>query len=175
MRRIRGRNCRDFGLSHIQDSTTTMLSVRVRQLGLRTRCRSTTFFRQASNTSSSATGPTAVVLLNMGGPSTRDEVGDFLKRLFVSFLLDQLRLAHGLKSYILVRWRFGTSWTISKLHSIIHCTNEDTKNQEPIRSNRWRLTDQKVVRISSTRTLQDIGSYLSRNGTSFALRGLPLR
>ncbi|KAK5636541.1 hypothetical protein RRF57_012253 [Xylaria bambusicola] len=29
-------------------------------------------------------GPTAMVFLNMGGPSTVDEVQDFLKRLFVS-------------------------------------------------------------------------------------------
>lgn len=29
-------------------------------------------------------GPTAMVFLNMGGPSTTDEVGDFLSRLFVS-------------------------------------------------------------------------------------------
>lgn len=29
-------------------------------------------------------GPTAMVFLNMGGPSTLDEVGDFLSRLFVS-------------------------------------------------------------------------------------------
>ena len=28
-------------------------------------------------------GPTAMVFLNMGGPSTTDEVGDFLSRLFV--------------------------------------------------------------------------------------------
>ncbi len=31
-------------------------------------------------------GPTAMVFLNMGGPSTVDEVGDFLTRLFVSLL-----------------------------------------------------------------------------------------
>lgn len=31
-------------------------------------------------------GPTAMVFLNMGGPSTVDEVGDFLSRLFVSLL-----------------------------------------------------------------------------------------
>jgi protoheme ferro-lyase len=30
-------------------------------------------------------GPTAMVFLNMGGPSTTDEVEDFLSRLFVSF------------------------------------------------------------------------------------------
>jgi ferrochelatase len=29
-------------------------------------------------------GPTAMVFMNMGGPSTTDEVGDFLSRLFVS-------------------------------------------------------------------------------------------
>lgn len=28
-------------------------------------------------------GPTAIVFMNMGGPSTVDEVGDFLSRLFV--------------------------------------------------------------------------------------------
>ena len=33
-----------------------------------------------------AKGPTAMVFLNMGGPSTTDEVGDFLSRLFVGRL-----------------------------------------------------------------------------------------
>lgn len=28
-------------------------------------------------------GPTAMVFMNMGGPSTTNEVGDFLSRLFV--------------------------------------------------------------------------------------------
>ena len=32
----------------------------------------------------SSKGPTAMVFMNMGGPSTTDEVGDFLSRLFVS-------------------------------------------------------------------------------------------
>ena len=31
----------------------------------------------------SSRGPTAMVFMNMGGPSTTDEVGDFLSRLFV--------------------------------------------------------------------------------------------
>ena len=30
-----------------------------------------------------AKGPTAMVFMNMGGPSTTDEVGNFLSRLFV--------------------------------------------------------------------------------------------
>ena len=37
-------------------------------------------------------GPTAMVFLNMGGPSTTSEVGDFLSRLFVNIVpsvLDQ--------------------------------------------------------------------------------------
>ena len=32
----------------------------------------------------SSKGPTAMVFMNMGGPSTTDEVGNFLSRLFVS-------------------------------------------------------------------------------------------
>jgi len=35
-------------------------------------------------TSQVSRGPTAMVFLNMGGPSTLDEVEDFLSRLFVS-------------------------------------------------------------------------------------------
>jgi hypothetical protein len=38
----------------------------------------------SSNEALASKGPTAVVFLNMGGPSTTDEVGDFLSRLFVS-------------------------------------------------------------------------------------------
>jgi len=34
--------------------------------------------------STSKRGPTAMVFMNMGGPATTDEVGDFLSRLFVS-------------------------------------------------------------------------------------------
>lgn len=34
----------------------------------------------------SSKGPTAMVFMNMGGPSTTDEVGEFLSRLFVSSL-----------------------------------------------------------------------------------------
>lgn len=41
-------------------------------------------------------GPTAIVFLNMGGPSTVDEVGDFLRRLFVCH-----RIFHGLMTLVL--------------------------------------------------------------------------
>lgn len=33
--------------------------------------------------STGAKGPTAMVFLNMGGPATTDDVGDYLSRLFV--------------------------------------------------------------------------------------------
>ena len=36
----------------------------------------------------SSKGPTAMVFMNMGGPQTTDDVGDFLSRLFVRFLED---------------------------------------------------------------------------------------
>lgn len=45
----------------------------------------------------SSKGPTAMVFMNMGGPSTTDEVGDFLSRLFVrrSVCILSLACAHG--------------------------------------------------------------------------------
>lgn len=36
-----------------------------------------------TQSSTSSKGPTAMVFMNMGGPQTTDEVGDFLSRLFV--------------------------------------------------------------------------------------------
>jgi ferrochelatase len=36
-----------------------------------------------TQSSMSAKGPTAMVFMNMGGPSSTDQVGDFLSRLFV--------------------------------------------------------------------------------------------
>ena len=36
-----------------------------------------------SQNATSSKGPTAMVFMNMGGPSTTGEVGDFLSRLFV--------------------------------------------------------------------------------------------
>lgn len=47
------------------------------------RRRMATVVPPVSQDSTSSKGPTAMVFLNMGGPSTTDEVGDFLSRLFV--------------------------------------------------------------------------------------------
>ena len=44
-----------------------------------------------TQSSAGSKGPTAMVFLNMGGPSTTDEVGDFLSRLFASCSLRHLR------------------------------------------------------------------------------------
>jgi hypothetical protein len=52
--------------------------------GLQTRAFATPVPPVTQNAAGSK-GPTAMVFLNMGGPSTTDEVGDFLSRLFVSF------------------------------------------------------------------------------------------
>lgn len=47
-------------------------------------CRSmATIVPPVTQDSTSSMGPTAMVFMNMGGPSTTDAVGDFLSRLFV--------------------------------------------------------------------------------------------
>lgn len=47
----------------------------------------------------SSKGPTAMVFLNMGGPSTTDEVEDFLSRLFVCF--------HGIPVDLMMSFRYN--------------------------------------------------------------------
>ena len=47
----------------------------------------------------SSKGPTAIVFMNMGGPSTTDEVGDFLSRLFVG-VSDYFRVMNGTHTII---------------------------------------------------------------------------
>ena len=44
-----------------------------------------TVVRPVTQDATSSKGPTAMVFMNMGGPSTTDEVGTFLSRLFVCF------------------------------------------------------------------------------------------
>lgn len=53
----------------------------------------------------SSKGPTAMVFLNMGGPSTTDEVGDFLSRLFVrpaiiAMTVSPVQHSHQLTSFL---------------------------------------------------------------------------
>lgn len=49
-----------------------------------------TIVPQVTQDATSSKGPTAIVFMNMGGPSTTDEVGGFLSRLFVSFHITAL-------------------------------------------------------------------------------------
>lgn len=66
----------------------------------------------------SSKGPTAMVFMNMGGPSTTDEVGDFLSRLFVRTAPAALGL-----SLISIKGRCGlnTSRTIPELSWPSYC------------------------------------------------------
>ena len=41
-----------------------------------------------SQSAKASKGPTAIVFMNMGGPATTDQVGDFLSRLFVRTRVD---------------------------------------------------------------------------------------
>jgi ferrochelatase len=52
-------------------------------LGIQKRCLATPTAHPVTQDETSRYGPTAMVFMNMGGPSTTDEVGDFLSRLFV--------------------------------------------------------------------------------------------
>ena len=66
----------------------------------------------------SSKGPTAMVFMNMGGPSTTDEVGDFLSRLFVRPLPPKSAIADSLA--LTGRWRFNSSRTSTKLSRTSH-------------------------------------------------------
>lgn len=57
----------------------------------------------SSSSSSSSRGPTAILMMNMGGPSTLDEVGDFLSRLFHDRELIQLPFQSRLAPLIAAR------------------------------------------------------------------------
>lgn len=63
-----------------------MFPFKTKRLDLQLRRLAHVAIRKTSYATSPAAskGPTAVVLLNMGGPATQNEVGDFLLRLFVS-------------------------------------------------------------------------------------------
>jgi len=60
----------------------------------------------------SSKGPTAIVFMNMGGPSTTGEVGDFLSNLFVRILfLEDFRML----TIIQGGWRLNSTGPVPKL------------------------------------------------------------
>ena len=111
----------------------------------------------------SSKGPTAMVFMNMGGPSTTDEVGDFLSRLFVSRKILR-QVFHGyphprcpeLSSlYRKGRCRSDTPRPSPILPWPPHLPSPHAQNPKAIRSHRGRFPHPQVVRISIFRNVQD--------------------
>jgi hypothetical protein len=112
----------------------------------------------------SSKGPTAMVFMNMGGPQTTDDVGNFLSRLFVR---DDLPLPLCLTNRSnLGRCRPYSPWTISKLPGPFNFEASNSQDPEAICSNWWRIANSKVVRISGGRNVQDIRQDIARNSSS---------
>lgn len=113
--------------------------------------------------STSSKGPTAMVFMNMGGPSTTDEVGDFLSRLFVSRTLLQTSPSRQtafeypeLSSLPCKgRCRSDTPRPSPILSWTPHFPSPHAQNPKAIRSNRRRFPHPQVVRISILGNVQD--------------------
>jgi hypothetical protein len=98
-------------------------------------------------------GPTAMVFLNMGGPSTTAEVEDFLSRLFV-----RLSRPHGLlraypnkNVHDIGRRRLDSPWSSPKLSRSAHCEEENAKDPKTVCGYRRRFAYQKMVRVPMRR------------------------
>jgi len=116
----------------------------------------------------SSKGPTAMVFMNMGGPSTTGEVGDFLSRLFVRLQLHLFSVqskVHKLTS-VTGRWRPYSSWTSSRLLRPPHLSPPHPKNNKTIRSHRRWVPNPQMERIPSVRNVQNPRQNIPRNGTS---------
>lgn len=99
-------------------------------------------------------GPTAMVFLNMGGPSAVDEVEDFLTRLFVSACCRRPRAGRILSLTMgIARWRLNTPRSATELHRQLHLQEENPQDPETICRNRWRLPDSQVVGIPECRNV----------------------
>ena len=64
-------------------STAACLQRRPQQTGMDRRRSMATVAPPVTQDATSSKGPTAMVFMNMGGPSKTEDVGDFLSRLFV--------------------------------------------------------------------------------------------
>lgn len=71
------------GLSKSISRQTAAPLILQKSAGQSARCLASVHHPPVTQNSAGSKGPTAMVFMNMGGPSTTDEVGDFLSRLFV--------------------------------------------------------------------------------------------
>lgn len=106
----------------------------------------------------SSKGPTAMVFMNMGGPSTTDEVGDFLSRLFVGTFRPRyigLSTISTTNSTHLGRRRPHPLRPPSILPRAPNIATPHPQNQKTIRRYRRRLSHPQMVRIPEYRNVQD--------------------
>jgi protoheme ferro-lyase len=105
-----------------------------------------------------------MVFMNMGGPSTTDEVHGFLSMLFVGVVL-----AHCMEAVDLTGiggQRSHPSRAFSELHWTVHCAEENTQDSKTVCRNWRRFAYQEVVRIPGRRNVQDPGQDITRNRTA---------
>ena len=131
----------------------------------------------------SSKGPTAMVFMNMGGPSTTDEVGVFLSRLFVSGSYPKRVSSRSLfptklkptYSPFKGRRRPHPPRPSSKLPGAPHLPPPHPQNPKTIRRHRRRLSYPQRVRIPVLGNVQTPRPNFSRNCASQTLRRFPLR
>jgi hypothetical protein len=97
----------------------------------------------ATQVATGSKGPTAIVFMNMGGPSTTDEVGDFLSRLFVCLFVTQSATATRL-SRCKGRCRFNSVRPASVLPWASYFPPKNAKDPETICGNRGRFSHSQV-------------------------------
>jgi len=140
------------------------------------RCFATAHTHRVVQTSAGSKGPTAMVFLNMGGPSTVDEVGDFLSRLFVCCLISNFSgqpLADG-RLLHLGRWRLDTPWSSARVPRALDFKTTDSQDPKAVRSHRRRLSHPKMVRIPKRRNVQDPRRDIARDSPAPTLRCLSI-
>ncbi len=103
----------------------------------------------------SSKGPTAMVFMNMGGPSTTDEVGGFLSRLFVCHPCGLPRGNLLIIGNFIGRRGSNTVRPAAKLPWSPHLSPPNPKDPETVRSYRRRLSYSQMVRIPIFGDVQD--------------------
>lgn len=104
------------------------------------RCLATVAPHPVTQDATGSKGPTAMVFMNMGGPQTTDEVGDFLSRLFVCIVTCPRRQSSAFfRTWSLTiyptpgRRRPNTTRPTTKLPGPPHLPAQNPQDQETIR------------------------------------------